>query len=80
MVIFSTLILIFLHNRQENLFNLECGLSTSGITSINPIITFPINHFLECVWSGAQPAITIEDAIEALRLSLAMEASADQQE
>jgi len=32
------------------------------------------------VWSGAQPAITIEDAIEALRLSLAMEASADQHE
>jgi len=26
----STLILIFLPNGQENLFNLECGLATSG--------------------------------------------------
>ena len=26
----STLIQIFLHDRQENLYNLECGLSTSG--------------------------------------------------
>ena len=55
-------------------------MSTLGITSINPIIIFPINHFLECVRSGAIQAITIEDAIEALRLSLAMEASADQHE
>lgn len=39
-----------------------------------------LRHFLECVRSGAQPAITVEDAIEALRLSLAMEASADQHE
>lgn len=37
-----------------------------------------LSHFLECVRTGTQPAITIEDAIEALRLSLAMEASADQ--
>jgi len=37
-----------------------------------------LRHFLECVRTGAQPAISIEDAIEALRLSLAMEASADQ--
>jgi predicted dehydrogenase len=37
-----------------------------------------LSHFLECVRTGAQPAITIDDAIEALRLSLAMEASADQ--
>jgi predicted dehydrogenase len=37
-----------------------------------------LSHFLDCVRTGTQPAITIEDAIEALRLSLAMEASADQ--
>jgi predicted dehydrogenase len=39
-----------------------------------------LRHFLDCVRTGAQPAITIKDAIEALRLSLAMEASADQRE
>ena len=39
-----------------------------------------LRHFLECVKTGAQPAITVEDAIEALRLSLAMEVSADQHE
>jgi predicted dehydrogenase len=39
-----------------------------------------LRHFLDCVRTGAQPAITIKDAIEALRLSLAMEASADQHE
>ena len=36
----STLILIFLHNRQENLYNLECGLSTLGITMPNSFKNF----------------------------------------
>ena len=39
-----------------------------------------LSHFLACVRTGSQPIITIEDAIEALRLALAMEASADQNE
>ena len=38
-----------------------------------------LNHFVDCVRTGRHPAISIEDAVEALRLSLAMEASANQQ-
>ncbi len=41
-------------------------------------LTSELMHFLECVRSGAEPAITVSDAVEALRLSLAMEASAEQ--
>lgn len=68
----------------------------SGRRSIHPVIdvTFwpnvydvpggalanELTHFLECVRTGSQPIITIEDAVEALRLSLAMEVSADQNE
>lgn len=70
--------------------------SESGRRSIHPVIdvTFwpdihgvpggalanEITHFLACVRTGSQPIITLEDAIEALRLSLAMEASADRNE
>ncbi len=70
--------------------------SESGRRSIHPVIdvTFwpdahgvpggalanELRHFLECVRTGSQPVITLEDAIEALRLSLAMEASADRNE
>lgn len=43
-------------------------------------LTSELMHFLECVRSGGKPAITVDDAIEALRLSLAMEASAEQDE
>ena len=39
-----------------------------------------LKHFLDCVRSNEQPNFTIEDAIEALRISLAMEASANQHE
>lgn len=68
----------------------------SGRRSVHPVIdvTFwpdvyrvpggalanELGHFLECVRNGLQPVITVEDAYEALRLSLAMEASADQNE
>lgn len=70
--------------------------SESGQRSVHPVIdvTFwpdiygvpggalanELRHFLECVRTGSQPVITIEDAFEALRLSLAMEASADRNE
>lgn len=37
-----------------------------------------LSHFLDCVRKDSQPIITLNDAYEALRLSLAMEASADQ--
>jgi predicted dehydrogenase len=36
-----------------------------------------LSHFLECVRKDSPPIITLDDAYEALRLSLAMEASAD---
>jgi predicted dehydrogenase len=36
-----------------------------------------LEHFLDCVRTGSSPAITIDDAIEALRLSLAMEVAAE---
>jgi predicted dehydrogenase len=36
-----------------------------------------LSHFLFCVRTGSQPIITLDDAYQALRLSLAMEASAD---
>ncbi len=36
-----------------------------------------IRHFADCVRGRSAPAITLSDAIEALRLSLAVEASAD---
>src|SRR5215213_1753762 len=36
-----------------------------------------IRHFGDCVRGRREPAITVEDAIEALRLSLAMEQAAD---
>jgi UDP-N-acetylglucosamine 3-dehydrogenase len=39
-----------------------------------------LRHFLACVRTGARPAISLADAIEALRLSLAMEASANRHE
>jgi predicted dehydrogenase len=35
-----------------------------------------VEHFVDCVLSGEEPRMTGEDATEALRLSLAMEASA----
>ncbi len=38
-----------------------------------------LQHFLECMNTGSQPVITLADGIEALRLSLAMEASAEQE-
>lgn len=41
-------------------------------------LTSELMHFLECVRTGAQPAISVDDAVEALRLSLAMQASAEQ--
>jgi predicted dehydrogenase len=37
-----------------------------------------IRHFLDCVRGRREPAIALADAVEALRLALAMEASADQ--
>jgi predicted dehydrogenase len=39
-----------------------------------------LSHFLDCARKDAQPIITLDDAYEALRLSLAMEASADQKQ
>jgi predicted dehydrogenase len=70
--------------------------SESGQRSVHPVfdVTFwpdaygvpggalanELRHFLHCIRTGAQPAITVEEAIEALRLSLAMEASADRNE
>lgn len=36
-----------------------------------------IRHFLDCIRTDQSPAISLEDAIEALRLSLAMQASAE---
>jgi predicted dehydrogenase len=35
-----------------------------------------LEHFLDCVRTGRTPGVTLEDGIEALRLSLAMEAAA----
>jgi len=35
-----------------------------------------LEHFLDCVRTGARPVITLDDGIEALRLSLAMEEAA----
>ncbi|MBC7813587.1 MAG: hypothetical protein H7175_20680, partial [Burkholderiales bacterium] len=37
-----------------------------------------LTHFVNCVRSDSQPIISVDDAYEALRLSLAMEASAEQ--
>lgn len=37
-----------------------------------------VRHFLDCVRGRQQPAMSLADAVAALRLSLAMEASADQ--
>ncbi len=70
--------------------------SGSGQRSVHPVgdVTFwpevhgvpggalatELLHFLECVRTDMQPVITLADAIEALRLSLAMEASADRNE
>lgn len=39
-------------------------------------LALEIRHFAECVRGRAEPAIALADAVEALRLSLAMEASA----
>jgi predicted dehydrogenase len=39
-----------------------------------------LSHFIDCVKTGARPIISLEDAIEALRLSLAMQASAERGE
>ncbi len=39
-----------------------------------------LNHFLSCVSTGARPLVSIEDGLEALRLSLAMEAAAERNE
>jgi predicted dehydrogenase len=39
-----------------------------------------LRHFVECVESGAEPIITLNDAVVALRMSLAMEASAEKGE
>lgn len=39
-----------------------------------------LTHFVECVRNDTQPIISAEDAFEALRLSLAMEASAEKRE
>lgn len=66
----------------------------SGSRSVNPItdvmfwpevhavpggaLANELTHFVQCVRKQAQPIISVEDAFEALRLSLAMEASADQ--
>jgi myo-inositol 2-dehydrogenase/D-chiro-inositol 1-dehydrogenase len=67
--------------------------SESGRSAVHPVIdvTFwpevhrvpggalanELSHFLECVRKDSPPIITLDDAYEALRLSLAMEASAD---
>jgi predicted dehydrogenase len=37
-----------------------------------------LRHFMDCVIDDFEPVITLDDAYEALRLSLAMEAAADQ--
>jgi myo-inositol 2-dehydrogenase/D-chiro-inositol 1-dehydrogenase len=68
--------------------------SESNKSSVHPIIdtTFwpevhgvpggalanELRHFLDCAQHDRQPIISLDDAYEALRLSLAMEASADQ--
>ena len=39
-------------------------------------LTNELEHFLDCVRTGRTPIVTLDDAIEALRLSLAMEAAA----
>lgn len=39
-------------------------------------LTNELEHFLDCVRTGTPPVISLDDAIEALRLSLAMEAAA----
>lgn len=70
--------------------------SGSGERSIHPVVdvTFwpevhgvpggalanELLHFLNCVKTDSQPTIGLTDAIEALRLSLAMEASAERNE
>ncbi len=70
--------------------------SGSGQRSVHPVfdVTFwpevhgvpggalaiELLHFLDCVRTDSQPVITLADAIEALRLSLAMEASANRNE
>ena len=68
----------------------------AGSRSVNPILDVAfwsdahgvpggalaneLRHFLACVRTRSQPIISLEDAFEALRLSLAMEASADRSE
>jgi predicted dehydrogenase len=37
-----------------------------------------LSHFIDCVQGDTEPIISLDEAHEALRLSLAMEASADQ--
>lgn len=44
--------------------------SREAVTGIDPMQE-EIEHFLECVESGETPEITVEDAIEAMRISLA---------
>ncbi len=39
-------------------------------------LTNELEHFLDCIRTGRPPVISVDDAIEALRLSLAMEAAA----
>jgi predicted dehydrogenase len=39
-------------------------------------LTNELEHFLDCVRTGRSPVVSLDDAIEALRLSLAMESSA----
>ena len=39
-----------------------------------------LKHFLDCIKNDSEPVVTAQDGYEALRLSLAMEASADQRQ
>jgi predicted dehydrogenase len=40
-------------------------------------LAIEVDHFVECARGAAEPACTAEDGTEAVRISLAMEASAD---
>jgi predicted dehydrogenase len=58
----------------------ELAIETSFWPSVHGVpsgaLANQLQHFLRCVRTGEPPTITLDDAIEALRLSLAMEASA----
>jgi predicted dehydrogenase len=55
---------------------LEAMFWSEAYGTVGGALGLELRHFADCVRGQRQPAITLDDAIEALRLSLAMEESA----